>query len=100
MTWHLLEENACLVAELQRGAGHLGRAQLHKRVAPLAVHAHAAHRVHARRQVPRERCLRSIRTLGSISELGKLQGLTLLCVHARQQLAQVRCLHRFLRWFQ
>ncbi len=47
-----------LVAELQRGAGHLRRAQLHKRVAALAVHAHAAHGVDAQRQVPREGGLR------------------------------------------
>ena len=45
-----------LVAELQGGAGHLGRAQLHEGVAPLAVQADADDRLHARRALGRVGC--------------------------------------------
>ena len=41
----LSTDEAHLPVELQRGAGHLRGAQLHKRIAPVSVHVHVAHRV-------------------------------------------------------
>jgi len=43
-----------LAAELQRGAGHLGCAQLDERVAPLAVHGHVDDGGHAGHHLRRE----------------------------------------------